>query len=243
MKSRSILFVLLLASALTADAQSDLGSQFVQNTFADLIPAQGSHIYPGSFLPQMQRQVDTRGSRFLFNNWVSGIVTDTGNHTVDNPAYLYNYDKIDKSLLLTLDKRTVLEINYDAIKSVILDSGVRKVEFESLPSIENGHLVECLAKGSRYCLYKALKTKFVRSDYFSDGLVERGDPDNCYVDEATYYVFNKESGEMRLVVLKKKVLKEVFAREKPKLNGYFSQHKDEETGEEYLQGLVEFLNQ
>ena len=55
----------------------------------------GSNIYQGSSLPQFHSKEDTRGSIYLFDVWMKGIVANINDSTiVDDPENLYNINKI-----------------------------------------------------------------------------------------------------------------------------------------------------
>jgi len=224
-------------------AQSDISSQIVENTFQDFSEAQTSRVYGGSFLPELKRNADVKGSRYLFNTWMQGTVVDTSNRTIKNTGYLFNYDKIEKGLMFTKDKQTVYEVSAADIKSFTLQKDNEIYIFESFPSINNGNFVQQLVKGNRYILYKSVKTKFIKSDYYTDGLVERGNPDDQYLDENGYYVMTSDGKNCSRVELKKKILLETLNTESVKVKAYFSKHKYEDVDEDFLKGLVVFLNE
>jgi hypothetical protein len=239
------IFFLILVSLINAQsghAQSDISSQIVENTFQDFVAAQTTHIYSGSFLPELKRRPELIGSRYLFNKWVSGTVFDSANKMVSNPDYLFNYDKITRSLLITKDKATVFEVRTDFVKSFELQDDSIKCTFESLPLINNGNFVEQLVKGDRYSLYKSIRTRFIKSDFYSDGLVETGSPDDQYVDEFGYYIIFPGSSSYKKVELTKKSFKQALGPESEKVKAYFSQHKYEFVNEDLLKGLIIFLN-
>ena len=239
------IFLLIIVSILNADpgrAQSDISSQIVENTFQDFVAAQTTHIYSGSFLPELKRRPELIGNRYLFSKWVTGMVIDTAGKMVSNPDYLFNYDKITRSLLLTKDKATVFEVRTDFVKSFELDDDSVRLTFESLTLINNGNFVEQLVKGDRYSLYKSIRTRFVKSDYYSDGLTETGSPDDQYVDEFGYYIIFPGNNSYKKVELKKKSFRQALNVENEKVKAYFSEHKYEFVNEELLKGLIVFLN-
>jgi hypothetical protein len=239
------IFLLITVSILNAHpgcAQSDVSSQIVENTFQDFVEAQTTHIYSGSFLPELKRRPELIGNRYLFDKWVTGTVIDTADKMVSNPDYLFNYDKITRSLLVTKDKATVFEVRTDFVKSFELDDDSVRLTFESLSLINNGNFVERLVKGDRYSLYKSIRTRFVKSDYYSDGLTETGSPDDQYVDEFGYYIIFPGNNSYKKVELKKKSFKQALNIENEKVKAYFSEHKYEFVNEELLKGLIVFLN-
>jgi hypothetical protein len=104
--------------------------------------------------------------------------------------------------------------------------------------------VQSLVKGNdKYSLCKSTKTKFEKSDFHSDGLVEPGKPYDEYMDEAEYFVVFPRGKEDKKIIFKQKSIMDVFSSETEKLKTYFSQHRDDAIDETYLIALVLFLNQ
>src|SRR5476651_1027777 len=54
---------------------------------------------------------DTKGSRYLFDTWVKGYVTDSKGNAVNSENYTFNYDKIGGALLLSQDKQTAIAVD------------------------------------------------------------------------------------------------------------------------------------
>jgi len=211
------------------------------STFSNA-PASGSTL-SGTFLPSFSHEPETKGTRYLFDKWVGGVVLDTGNNVIDNKSYLFNYDKVSRDILLTQDMKKAIEINKDQVKAFALkdEQGTLYI-FELIPAVNNGNFVMQLAKGNKYALYKSIKTKYVKADYQTDGMVEHGSPDNQYIDEFHYYVLKNDTKEVKEIEFKKKTIKAVFGTESDKVNTYFSQHADDDINEEFLKGLIIFLN-
>src|SRR5579863_8773186 len=55
--------------------------------------------FAGTFLPQFTHTEETRGSKYLFDKWVNGVVVDTSSNIIDNNNYLFNYNKISRAIL------------------------------------------------------------------------------------------------------------------------------------------------
>ncbi len=214
-----------------------------RTAFHDISRVPTGTLYTGASLPVFTHREDTRGSRYLFDKWVSGSVTDSGNNVINNNSYLFNYDKISKKLLLTQDMKSVIEIEKAGIKSFTLKNEGNYVVFECIPLIDNTNFLQSLVKGNdKYSLFKSVKTKFEKSDFHSDGLVESGKPYDEYVDEAEYFVVFPGGKEDKKIIFKQKSIKDVFSSETEKLKSFFSQHRDEPIDETYLIALVLFLN-
>ncbi len=200
-------------------------------------------LYMGASIPVFQHKEETKGSRYQFDKWVHGSVIDTGNHLIDNKAYQFNYDKIAGSLLIRRDAISVIELNRDQIKAFILKDDNGRVYFFEKPVFDKHHFSLALVKDfKKYSLYKSTKTKFKKSDYRSDGLTESGNPYDEYVDETVYLVLMPGGKDFNTVVFKKKALRELFSNDISKVNQYFSQHDEDNVDENFVSGLVAFLN-
>ncbi|HLY69386.1 MAG TPA: carboxypeptidase-like regulatory domain-containing protein [Puia sp.] len=200
--------------------------------------------FSGTFLPQFTHTEETRGSKYLFDKWVGGVVVDTANNIIDNKSYLFNYDKISRGILMTQDMKSAMEINKDQVKAFALksDNGVFYI-FEQVPGLENGNFLQQLVKGNKFLLYKSIKTKFIKSNYRTDGLTESGNNYDEYLDEFRYYVLQVGAKDYKEIELKKKSIKSVLSNQTDKVNAYFSQHADDSIDESFLKGLIIFLNQ
>lgn len=243
MKKVFFVTVFILAGACACFAQSNVNSQVIQNTFQDFGRAESSNLYGGSFLPQFNHKEDTKGTRYLFEQWAKGSITDTANNVISNANYLFNYDKIAGSLLVTSDKKTVFELNKETIKSFTLNSDTEQFVFDRIPFINNGNFVQQLVKGDKYYLYKSIRTKFIKSDYHTDGMVESGNPYDEYADQVEYYILASNGKDFKQLQLKKRDIKKAFVAESAKVNTYFSLHRSDMLNENFLNGLIIFLNQ
>src|ERR1700722_465715 len=235
------------------DPAGTMRNQSIGNALQDYVNTQTStsmgmtrpnNLSTGAFLPQFIHHEDTKGTRYLFDRWVGGIVTDTGNNIIDNKNYLFNYDKVSRGILMAQDMKSAIEINKDQVKAFVLkDQNGNQYIFELASLINNGNFVEQLAKGNKYILYKSIKTKFTKANYHTDGMTESGNAYDEHVDEFHYYISAIGSKDYKEVEFKKKSIKAVLFTETDKLNNYFSQHSEDPIDETFLKGLITFLNQ
>lgn len=217
-------------------------SQFNSYTTA----ASGTMYSPGVsnvMLPVFHPVEDTRGSRYLYKDWVTGYVVSPEDSVYKNPTYGFNYDKIMGSLLLTQDKHAAIEIDPNRIKSFTLYNELNQpTHFEYVPEIDKSHFPVLLEGGKKYKIYKLTKTKFVKNDFHTDGMTSSGNNYDEYVDEPTYYVFNVQTKQVQELGLKKKAIKTVFASEGSKVTSYLDANSGK-IDEEYLKNLGDFVNQ
>ncbi len=196
----------------------------------------------GGLYPVFTYHEDTRGNRYLFNDWVSGYVTAPDGSTFKDPKYGFNYDKIDGGLLLTQDKHAAIEIDKDKIKSFTLyNEAGNELTYAYVPAIDKTHYAQVIADGKKYSVYKLTKTRFVKNNYHSDGMTSTGNNYDEYVDENTYYVVNNETKQVQVLPLKRKGIKTVFAADGKKVDTFLSAY-DGDMDDSYVKNLGDFMN-
>lgn len=198
--------------------------------------SQGGLIAPG------HQKGDLRGSQYLFDVFVHGYLINTSDELTYQPNYMLDYDKVDGSLLLTPDKRKIVNVVWDQVKSFTLYSMAdQRFDFAKVPAIDNSHFVQVIASGPKYKIYKLIKTTFVKSDYINNGLAAHGHDYDEYVDDATYFAV-ADGGQPQKMSLKKRSLKEIFAKDADKLNKYLSDNSGS-IDDAYLGKLGAYMNQ
>ena len=210
-------------------------------------PVSGSgmgNLYTGASLPVFTHKDDTKGSKYFFDQWVKGSAVNSSNHVVSNDTYWFNYDKIGKNLLVTTDKKTVIEINRNELNSfTCINKDKIEIVFDKVPLIDaNTFMIQLLKDSTGYSLYKSLHTKFIRANYRSDGLTETGNNYDEYADEYTYYIIFPGGKQFSKVELKKKSIKAVLSKEENKVDVFFSKHSDEKLNEQFLVALLASLH-
>jgi len=200
--------------------------------------------YNGASLPVIHQNEDTKGSRYYFKDWVKGTILNDKGQVVSDEYCLFNFDKVGHALLVTKDKKFMIQVDDANLRSFTLKDQGTEYIFEKNPLInDKDFFVQLVKPAGKYSLYKSVKTTFVKSNYRSDGLTESGHNYDEYVDQNTYYIVSAGWDKYRTVDLKKKSIKDVLADEKDKVNTYLSQHKDDFINESFLVGLVNSLNQ
>jgi len=221
--------------------------QILKSTFNDAINLQAGSQFDasaGAIIPVFQPKEETVGSRYLLKGWVHGYVINSKDSIVQNPNFQFEYDKMGGGLLLTKDKTSAIEIDRDLVKSFTLyDNANVPYTFENVPQIDKTHYVEVVASGNKYKIYKAIKTNFEKSNYTTDGLSSTGNNYDEYVDEKTYYVYNVQTNALQKITLKKKVLKDTFAKDGDKINKFMSDHSSDTIDDTYLSSLGSYMNE
>lgn len=186
----------------------------------------------------------TKGSRYLFDTWAKGSVTDIKGNVIKNDSYGFNYDKIDGALLLTEDKQNAIAVSKEAVKSfTVFDKSGEAMTFDYVPDIDPTHFVQVLSAGSKYKIYKLTKTTLVKANFKSDGMTSSGNKYDEYVDEPVYYITDMKAGKPQKITLKGKAIKQAFAADADKVKQFFADHADDDITEKFLAGLGGYLNQ
>jgi hypothetical protein len=235
-----ILFALIVLSTINISAQVSAPS--IETAFKNYLQAESGRVYTGSGLPVFLIKEDSKGNRYLYEKWVRGSVVGTDGVVYNSSKYLFNYDKIGQKLLMLLDSNKMLTLNSEDISGFTLQDDTSQFHFERLKNSTDLNFYQPLYKDEKgYSFYKLMKTKFMKADYQSNGIVESGRKYDEYVDEEQFFILSAKQ-ELNRVDFKKKSLEKVFESEAPKLQSFFDQHKGEKINEEFVRSLVQFLN-
>jgi hypothetical protein len=195
----------------------------------------------GSVAP-VRRKANVVGSRYLFEEFTRGFFTDMSDKQFYNPRYLFNYEKLSGFLLLTPDKKNVMEILKDQIKSFTLyGPDDQRYDFEMVPSIDKNHYIQVLANGDKYKIYKYIKTSFSASEVAHTAAGDRGSGNDEYTDEPEYYVLDVKTNHMEKLTPKKRSIKALFAKEEDKVNKFMADNSSN-VDDTYLSNLGSYMN-
>jgi hypothetical protein len=199
--------------------------------------------FNGGSFPIAKEKEETHGSRYYYRDWANGYVINTEGKKINNAALLFNYNKVTGDLLLTHDKKTAIIVNRDQVKSFTLyDATKKEHRFEMIPAIDAVRFVEVLTDGSKYKIYKLTKTKFIPSNYTTNGLVSSGNSYDEYADENTYYLLTAND-QMQKLALKRKAIKHAFENDENKLDAFFSKNNSGNIDDQFLKDLGDYMNQ
>ena len=197
----------------------------------------------GGVISPSHQKGQLHGNLYLFNTFAHGFVISPSNVINYNPDNLFDYDKIAGVFLMTQDNKTITQVNENQIGSVVLYSNNdERFVFELFPDVDKIHYVQVLSSGKKYKICKLTKTKFVRSDYVNNGVTSHGNDYDEYVDDADYYLVDTQGGKPQKISLKKKSLKDAFAKDADKVNKYLSANSGT-IDDEYLSKLGDYMNQ
>jgi hypothetical protein len=198
----------------------------------------------GAIFPVFNPKEETQGSRYLFKDWVAGSVVNNNGEMIANTSYVYNYDKMGGALLATKDGRSAIEVNRDIVKYFSLTNGNGDtVTFANMPLIDKTHYVQVLSEGSKFGIYKVIKTKFERANYTTDGVMAQGNNYDSYTDDNSYFMIDVQTGKVQQISLKKKSIKSLFVADAPKANKFVDEHASDDIDDSYLRSLGEYMNE
>jgi len=155
-------------------------------------------------------QEPTRGSRYLFTNWVPGFGISKKDSLVVETTNLYNYDKMNGNIIYTNDGKSMAQVSPAQLNSFSLfDKKGHPHVYVNAPEINNKPFVEVLLTTPKYKIYKKIDTKLQRADFHTDGVLEMGHRYDEYVDVDRYY-FVGADGKSQSISLKKSTLKKLL---------------------------------
>jgi hypothetical protein len=215
----------------------------VDKTFKDFSQYSPANFLNGSVLMGFNNSENTKGRRYIFDSWVKGSILTSEGKTVDNQRFLFNLDKVTNRLLVTQDKTNIVEVDKTAIRSLSLNNGTETIVLERIDLVNPQVFLRLLTKKDNgYSLYKSTKTKLVRANYTTNGIVESGNPYDEYVDEDQYYVLSASEKGFKTFNLWPKSIKTALKGNDKKLNEYFYNHAGENVDELFVKGLIEEIN-
>jgi hypothetical protein len=247
MKKISIIVISFIFSGISnTNAQSStVLSQSVQNNVLNNGNASAYNSNTrGPRVPVFNPKEDTKGSRYLFANFIKGKITNTQNSQLDN-GYSFNYDKITQKFIITQNEKDFFAVEDQNVKSFILYGILNdEMTFVKIPVISDNFYVQLLEGGeNNYLLCKYTKTKLEKANYVSSGLIESGHNYDEFIDETIYFLVFPDGTTLKTITLKKNGIKENLCNEKPKVDNYFLENKNVPVNEAFLTGLIKVLNQ
>lgn len=180
-------------------------------------------------------QEPTRGSRYLFANWIPGFGINKKDSLVVEKENYYNYDKIGGNIIYTNDGKSMAQVSTSQVKSFSLfDKKGKAHVYENAPAVSEKPFVEVLVSTPKYKIYKKMDTKLSRADFHTDGVLEMGHRYDEYVDVNRYYLVTLPDGKPQSISLKKSALKKIFGADAEK---FMSAQGSRDVDEDYVREL------
>lgn len=184
-------------------------------------------------------QEPTRGSRYLYSDWIPGFGISKTDGLIAETSNMYNYDKIAGNIMYTNDGKSMAAVSTSQIKTFTLfDKNGRPHIYENSPAIDGKNFVEVLLSAPKYKIYKKVDTKLSRADFHTDGVLEMGHRYDEYVDNEHYY-FVGEDGKAKSISLKKSTLKKLLGTD---ADAFMASQGSRDVDEEYVKDLGKSLS-
>lgn len=201
-------------------------------------------IVNGPIINAFNNSESTKGRKYFFDNWAEGTVINAQGQLIEVDSFRYNFDKVTNDLLVTVNKRQMVEVDAKNLRSFILTYEGQPFSFVKADDINPDKFLQVLVKKDNgYTLYKQINTRYKKADNSMNGLFAQGTPYDEYVDAPQYFVRLPDSKGVKSLLLKSKSIKEVLSGNRDKVNEWFSNHSDVETDEAFVIDLIESLNQ
>jgi hypothetical protein len=182
---------------------------------------------------------------YFEGGWVKAKVLRADNSILSNDSFLYNFDKIERSLLITADNKNVFEIDYREFKAIIFYVHDSAYLFKHIDFINDKDLFQILINSKdKYSLCKVMRTKLVKY-YNSIGLQPaKLSPLDKYEDINMYYIFFPNRDYKKIFLLKKSAIERSFRLDPDgqKVTEYLDVIGKKELNETDLIQLINYLN-
>ena len=174
--------------------------------------------------------------------WVRGKLLTANNSVIANDSFLFNFDKIEKRLLVTTDFNKVFEIDWREFKAILFYFHDTGFVFKHIYPLSNKDLFQVLVNGSeRYSLYKTMHMKIVR-DGTGFGTFSRG-PEK-FVDLPEYCIMFPNREYRIIHSTKRAAIERIFDLnpDYSKVNDFLNAISKVEYDENDLKNLIYYLN-
>jgi hypothetical protein len=228
MSKAGVLILSFILSVFFTCAQSGVVSKF--DSYTTPLP---DHTY------------ELKGNLLLFEKyWAHGRVELPDHRILQNDSLFYNYDKMNQTLLVTKDFKTMLTVekkNFISATLFLMDS---VYVLEHVDLINSRDLFfELLRDDNKYSLYKDILTEFRDVSYRSSGLAAEGYTNATLVDHSIFYIVFRNKEYKKLNKIDKKSIQKAFSSssDKDKVESWLS-GKSIDGGESLLWDLIAYLN-
>ena len=194
----------------------------------------------GESLPQYSSG-NIKGSRYLTETWLQGtVVPVTGNTVV---GLLVMFDKQEQDIYVKKnDANKILLLDKGQVKSFSINNRFF-ISGSLLSGGETGKFYEKIAgRENKIALYKLTTTKYIKADKTDAERIKRGDFDDEFKDEVTYYIKSGNDPLQRIRLREKDLIKALPGEEK-KIKAYLNMRGSGDNEEATYADLVNFLNQ
>ena len=174
--------------------------------------------------------------------WVKGKLLKADNTVIANDSFLFNFDKMDRRLLVTTDFNRVFEVDWREFKAILFYYHDTGFVFKHIYPLSNKDLFQVLINGSdKYSLYKTIHMKIVK-EVNSFGSNGKG-PEKLV--DLTEYCILFPNREYRIIhSTKRTAIERIFSLDPDyeKVNDFLNAMGKPVCDENDLEGLIHYLN-
>lgn len=191
-----------------------------------------------------------KGRNLYFGgNWVKARLLTSNNSILSSDTFFFNFDKVERKLLITSDFRSIYEIDHREFKAIEFYLNDSAYFFKHIYFINDKDLFQMLvSEEGKYSLYKVSRTKIIRGNIGTIGTSAGGPPGGYFMDKymdfVEYFILFPNKDYRSFFYIKKPTLKRLFGLnpDSNKLDDYFNLIGDREYDENDLIQLVTYLN-
>ncbi len=188
---------------------------------------------------------ELHGSLLLFDKgWAHAKVELPDNKILKNDTLFFNYNKMEQTLLVTRDFRTMMTVEKDKFKSVTFFYKDSVYLLKHVNEINSRDLFfELLRDDNNYSLYLNILTEFRDVNYRTNGLVSDGNSYSDLINHPIYFIVFPNKQHKKLNSIDKKSILKAFSSDnnKDKVEQWLSD-KNPAGGEAMLMNLIMYLN-
>jgi hypothetical protein len=243
MTGRFILFFSGCCFFLFAQAQDESIKKNNEQALSSWANQQNRKVMAG-LLPTFFEKGTTKGTQFLSQNWMQGVVQLSDQRIMPKPDEMlyFNFNKFDLRLFLIDKNYKVRYYPIDSVSGFVLADTNKIYSFEKIPSISNHFFLQPLAKSEKgYSLYKRLVTTLVAANYRNEGYYTTGDKSDVYSDYEEYYLIYPDRHRYKKFYLQETAIRKALKGESALLEDFFNQYNDHIT-EKGLIALIDTMN-
>jgi len=158
---------------------------------------------------------------------------------------LLMFDKINHDLYFKPKNATeILLADKNQVKKFVINTDGYSATFvrgSQIPGAEPDKFYVLLTgDSSGYVLYKIIKTRFIKANKQDLERIKKGDFDDEYRDEFSYYILSSNN-PIKQIKLNIKSILSLLPTESVKVKAYKDQYDQYDVNEKFIKGLIEYL--
>jgi hypothetical protein len=174
--------------------------------------------------------------------WVKAKLLTANNTVITNDSFLFNFDKMERRLLVTNDFNKVFEIDWREFKAILFYYHDTGFVFKHIYPLSNKDLYQVLVNGNeRYSLYKTMHMKIVRE---GNGFSTFSKGPERLVDLPEYCIMFPNHEYRIIHSTKRAAIERIFNLDPDygKVNDFLNATSKAEYNEKDLENLIYYLN-